>query len=72
MSMDERSKNELGGAGFSFGVRELAQAAESEHADSPIALVSDLALACDKAGFDPYNSTGRFDRGDAWSRIRRR
>lgn len=66
MSMNERVPDEESPADFSFGVRELTQAAELRIADAPLALVTETE------GFDPYNSTGRFDRADAWSRIRRR
>jgi hypothetical protein len=31
-----------------------------------------LSIGSDRAGFDPYNSTGSFDRVNAWSKLRRR
>jgi hypothetical protein len=31
-----------------------------------------LKVIDDKQGFDPYNSSGRFDRGRAWARVGRR
>lgn len=66
MSRNERSADEGAETNFSFGVRELAQVAEVSFAETPLALVAE------NKGFDPYNSTGRFDRHDAWSRTRKR
>lgn len=66
MSMDERVAVEPAEDDFSFGVPELEAVSELRVLETPLALVSE-----DK-GFDPYNSTGGFDRHDAWSRTRRR
>lgn len=66
-------------ADFSFGTRELAAAQEAleeptRRAPTQIQLLDDspLALLEDDPGFDPYNSSGRFDRHDAWKRVKRR
>lgn len=59
---------------FSFGVQELARAESHDVA----ARTASLKQAEPKApkptlgGFDPYNSTGGFDRKNAWNRIRKR
>ncbi len=64
-------------AQFSFGVSELerAAAAASPAQAAPelcIADAADLPVVRETQGFDPYNSTGSFDRNNAWSRTRRR
>ncbi|NNM62672.1 MAG: hypothetical protein HKM03_10925 [Steroidobacteraceae bacterium] len=55
---------------FSFGTRELCLAQGEEPLPYPVPDV--LRLAEDNHGFDPYNSTGRFDRPKAWSRLGKR
>lgn len=60
---------------FTFAVRELRNSKQGEwralrtkHA--PTAVGSDELTAVDEdRGFDPYNSTGTFDRNRAWARI---
>jgi len=54
---------------FSFAVSELERANTPEAHDADPAL---LAVVDEDPGFDPYNSTGSFDRNNAWSRIHRR
>ena len=54
---------------FSFGVGEIERASTPAALDVEPAL---LEVVDEDPGFDPYNSTGSFDRNDAWSRIRRR
>ncbi len=66
MSTYERVRAQPGEDDFSFGVPELETVAELRVLEAPLALVTE-----DK-GFDPYNSTGSFDRHDAWSRTRKR
>ena len=72
--MSGHSVNASDSGAFSFGVAELAQAARREPvASSPITMkpppkLREIAVS----GFDPYNSTGGFDRKNAWNRIRKR
>lgn len=59
---------------FSFGVQELARA-ESRDPATRNDSVKSAPLKAPKptlGGFDPYNSTGGFDRKNAWNRIRKR
>jgi hypothetical protein len=59
------------GAGFSFAVRELKEAQRAQHARTQSAAAAHPAA--DKAcGFDPYNSSGSFDRRKNWERVRKR
>ncbi len=60
---------------FTFGVSELRQA---EQPRRPIAITPAsiqmvdrrrLKVIDDKQGFDPYNSSGSFDRSRAWERV---
>jgi hypothetical protein len=54
---------------FSFGVRELRQAnvvRELRVDDAPI------KAANEKRGFDPYNTTGSFDRTKNWMKVGKR
>jgi len=54
---------------FSFGVRELREAnvvRELRVDDAP------LKAANEKRGFDPYNTTGSFDRTKNWTRVGKR
>jgi hypothetical protein len=54
---------------FSFGVRELRQANVVRALrvdDAPI------KAANEKRGFDPYNTTGSFDRKKNWARVGKR
>ena len=59
---------------FSFGVQELARAADRELAARTVTPVGTQPKVRTPAigGFDPYNSTGGFDRRNAWNRIRKR
>lgn len=59
---------------FSFGVRELEQAQAAQRLG-----VQGLSLARtprksanDACGFDPYNSSGSFDRKKNWQRVGKR
>ena len=61
---------------FSFGLEELrratgANAAAPANARHPAPARLQVARQ-PIGGFDPYNSTGGFDRNNAWSRIRKR
>jgi len=76
--MSEHQQTHRGEESFSFGLAELRRAAEAGAAAASTASARQPAaprLQAAKApsgGFDPYNSTGGFDRHNAWSRIRKR
>ena len=59
---------------FSFGVQELARAENRDFAARNASLHPAPTKPPKPAvgGFDPYNSTGGFDRTNAWKRIRKR
>ena len=63
---------------FTFGVSELRLAEQPRRpiASTPagVEMVDPrrLKVIDDKQGFDPYNSSGSFDRGRAWARVGRR
>ena len=59
---------------FSFGVRELREAKAAAAATAkPIALEEGTAKKVDKnLGFDPYNTSGSFDRKKNWVRVSKR
>lgn len=68
MTSDRKSGNDPEST-FSFGVRELRQAnvpQELSVADAP------LKAANEKRGFDPYNTSGSFDRKKNWVRVGKR
>ena len=59
---------------FSFGTRELR---EARRAAAPLALVEPPAKPAAKpvaaaGGFDPYNTSGSFDRRKHWERVGKR
>ncbi len=54
---------------FSFGVRELRQANAAEKLSVNAA---PLKAANEQRGFDPYNTSGSFDRKKNWSRVGKR
>ena len=55
---------------FSFGVRELKHAAAAQN----LSLVDTARLKAENEnrGVDPYNTSGRFDRKNNWTRIGKR
>ena len=60
---------------FSFGVRELreATAAATAATAKPLTLDEGTAKKVDKnLGFDPYNTSGSFDRKKNWARVGKR
>ena len=68
MTSDRKTRNDPEST-FSFGVRELRQATvvrELKVDDAPI------KAANEKRGFDPYNTTGSFDRTKNWTRVGKR
>jgi hypothetical protein len=55
-------------AKFSYGVRELRQA--QKQAQDALTLEDELRKAADAGrGFDPYNTSGGFDRRKHWARV---
>ena len=54
---------------FSFGVRELEQSAEVRQLNVHTA---PLKAANENRGFDPYNTSGSFDRTRNWARVGKR
>jgi hypothetical protein len=73
-SSDKTGKGE--DASFSFGVRELQHAGDSmaQVRDSqPLSLdAGDQKGPSRHAGFDPYNTSGSFDRKKNWLRVGKR
>ncbi len=56
---------------FTYGVRELRQAKAA--AAQPLALDEGVPKTADKnLGFDPYNTSGSFDRKKNWTRVGKR
>ena len=56
---------------FDFGTRELRQA-ERERAAAPVAEPATPNPRDAGGGFDPYNSSGGFDRRNNWTRVGKR
>ena len=56
-------------AKFSFGVRELRQANTAQKLSVDVA---PLKAANENRGFDPYNTSGSFDRKKNWMRVGKR
>jgi hypothetical protein len=54
---------------FSYGVRELRQAKLAQKLSVEIA---PLKAANENRGFDPYNTSGSFDRKKNWMRVGKR
>jgi hypothetical protein len=54
---------------FSFGVRELRRANAAQELSVDVA---PLKAANEKRGFDPYNTSGSFDRKKNWTRVGKR
>jgi hypothetical protein len=70
MANDNNSAKD-GASKFSFGTRELRDAERS----SALALAERTkgkVKADDGGGFDPYNTSGSFDRRKNWSRVGKR
>ena len=55
---------------FSFGVRELRRAAAAE--PQSLKVVERSKTGTPKPGFDPYNTSGSFDRKKNWNRVGKR
>ena len=54
---------------FSYGVRELRQAKKAPDLSVETA---PLKAANEQRGFDPYNTSGSFDRKKNWARVGKR
>jgi hypothetical protein len=57
-------------ADFSFGVRELRQAKTAQKLT--VVNPAPLKAANQNRGFDPYNTSGSFDRKKNWARVGKR
>ena len=75
MANDGKFENGLNGKS-NFGVRELKQAQSARGASAkPLALDEEQQqrkAANEARGFDPYNTSGSFDRKKHWSRVGKR
>jgi hypothetical protein len=70
MTSDDKTRDDPE-ANFSYGVRELRQstaARELRVENTPIK----AKAANDQRGFDPYNTSGSFDRKKNWARVGKR
>jgi hypothetical protein len=58
---------------FSYGTRELNQAQRASAVDESLEITGRAPkIGTETPGFDPYNSSGTFDRRKNWERIRKR
>ncbi len=74
MASDHTPRNDPD-ADISFGVREMRQANALRQANAPQKLSVEeapLKAANEKRGFDPYNTSGSFDRKNNWTRVGKR
>ena len=72
MSNEDKSVQDKD-AKFSFGVREMKVRNAQAAAAKALALAeSQPKAANDTRGFDPYNSSGSFDRKKNWTRVGKR
>ncbi len=73
MADQDKTRNEPESA-FSFAVSELRHAKRTQQAAAEVFGVdaASLKVVNEKRGFDPYNTSGSFDRKNNWSRIGRR
>jgi len=69
MASDHKTRNDPD-ADFSFGVRELRQAKLAQK----LSAVDQAPLKAvnQNRGFDPYNTSGSFDRKKNWARVGKR
>lgn len=68
MASNHRTRNDPEST-FSFGVRELRQAKITQ---KPSVDAAPLKAANENRGFDPYNTSGSFDRNKNWARVGKR
>jgi hypothetical protein len=73
MTDHDKTRNEPESA-FSFAVSELRRAKRTQEAAPKVFGVdpATLKVVNEKHGFDPYNTSGSFDRKNNWSRIGKR
>jgi hypothetical protein len=73
MADHDKTRNEPESA-FSFAVSELRRAKRTQEAAVDVFGVdaASLKVVNEKRGFDPYNTSGSFDRKNNWSRIGKR
>jgi len=73
MADHDKTRNEPESA-FSFAVSELRRAKRTQEAAPEVFGVDSASLKVvnEKQGFDPYNTSGSFDRKNNWSRIGKR
>jgi hypothetical protein len=73
MADHDKTRNEPESA-FSFAVSELRRAKRTQEAAPKVFGVDSASLKVvnEKHGFDPYNTSGSFDRKNNWSRIGKR
>jgi hypothetical protein len=73
MTDHDKTRNEPESA-FSFAVSELRRAKRTQQAAAEVFGVdaASLKVVNEKHGFDPYNTSGSFDRKNNWSRIGKR
>jgi hypothetical protein len=67
MASDDKTGNDPE-SNFSFGVRELRSTVASKLSVESVP----LKAVNDKRGFDPYNTSGSFDRKKNWMRVGKR
>ncbi len=68
MASDDRTRSDPQST-FSYGVRELRRA----KAAPELAVAAEpLKAANEQRGFDPYNTSGSFDRKKNWARVGKR
>jgi len=68
MATDDKIRNDPD-SGFSYAVRELRQA---QTAPQLSVASAPLKAANVQRGFDPYNTSGSFDRTKNWARVGKR
>jgi hypothetical protein len=68
MASDNKTRSDSD-TSFSYGVRELRQAKLEQKLSVEIAPTK---AANEKRGFDPYNTSGSFDRKKNWMRVGKR
>jgi hypothetical protein len=73
MANEDKTANDPD-AKFNFGVRELklAQIAQARSAQELAVESASPKAANETRGFDPYNTSGSFDRKKHWERLRKR
>jgi hypothetical protein len=68
MASDHKTQSDAD-TSFSYGVRELRQAKQAQKLSVEI---TPTKAANENRGFDPYNTSGSFDRKKNWMRVGKR